>query len=228
MNVWKKTGAAAAAALMLLGTQPAMAARGLAEDEIAAAKIQANKLVPKKRVDFAYRSHAESHITAATAKEAEGFEAEAYLLTPYCYVMSLQLEQGRTGHVDFAALEEAAKTYQLRLRLTGRGFDRASLYQARISVRQGPMYELTPTARRYTTVQRIKGDAFLGEGSWSRVGVVLDIPAEQVKPGVPITVTMHGLDSLFIEFEPLHEDGAFDQYDTKSPVFAWTPLNDNL
>ncbi|MBR1886019.1 MAG: hypothetical protein IJ812_06390 [Schwartzia sp.] len=228
MKAWRKTGAALAAALMLLGAQPALAARGLAEDEVAAAKMQANKLVPKKRVDFAYRSHAESHITTTAGKDNEGFEAEAYLLTPYCYVMSLQLAQGRTGRADFAALGTAAQSYQLRLRLTGRGFDRSALQELKISVRQGTLRELTPTARRYTTIQRIKGDAFLGEGSWSRVGIVLDIPADEVQTGIPLAVTMHGPEGRLIEFGPLYADGAFDQYDTKAPVFAWMPLNDTL
>ena len=69
MNVWKKTAAAIAAATVLAGVQPAMAAQGLAEDEISAAKIEANKLVPKKRVGFAFRSHSEADVFGRTPDE---------------------------------------------------------------------------------------------------------------------------------------------------------------
>ena len=118
---------------MLAGMQPAMAAQGLGEDEVSMAKIEANKLVPKKRVGFVFRSHADAEALGRTPSEdkSEDMEAEAYLLTPYCNVMSLQIEQGRTGHVDFAALDAAAQTYQLRLRLSCRSLDREGLTKGR-------------------------------------------------------------------------------------------------
>ena len=230
MKVWKKMGAAAAAALMLLGTQPAMAASGLSEDEISMAKVEANKLVKKKRVDFAFRSHAEAEVHGRTPDEdkEKGVEAEAYLLTPYCHVMSLQLAQGRTGHVDFAALEHAGETYQLRLRLSFRRFDRDSLANAVITVRQGRFHEIEPVSRRYTTVQRVKDSDFGGGETQSRVGIVLDLPAEEIEADLPLEVTVTYQDRYFLNFGEMHADGAFDQYDTKAPVFAWTPLNDNL
>ena len=230
MQLWKKTGAALAAALMLTGAQPALAAPSLSEDEIAEAKVEANKLVPKKRVDFAFRSHAEADVSGRTPDEdkEKGVEAEAYLLTPYCYVMSLQLEQGRTGHADFAALEAAGQSYQLRLRFSCRGFDRDAFTNAEISVRQGRFHEIEPTSRRYTLVQRVKEDSFIGGASWSRVGVVLDLPAEEIEADLPIEVTVTYQNRYFLRFGALHADGAFDQYDTKTPVFSWSPLHDSL
>ncbi len=229
MNVWKKTAAAIAAAAMLTGAQPAMAAQGLAEDEISAAKIEANKLVPKKRVGFAYRSHADAEVSGRTPDEnkEQEVEAEAYLLTPYCNVMSLQIEQGRTGHVDFAALEHAGGTYQLRLRFSCRSLDRDGLANAAIKIRQGRFHEIEPTTRRYTLVQRAK-DSDLGGSSWARIGLVLDIPAEEIAEDMPIEVEVVYQDRYFLRFGELHADGAFDQYDTKAPVFSWSPLHDSL
>ena len=230
MNVWKKTAAAIAAAAMLTGAQPAMAEQGLAEDEISAAKIEANKLVPKKRVGFAYRSHADAEVSGRTPDEnkEQEVEAEAYLLTPYCNVMSLQIAQGRTGHVDFAALEAAAQTYQLRLRFSCRSLDRESLKNAVVTIHQGRFHEIEPTARRYTLVQRVK-DSDLGGGStWSRVGLALDLPPEAIEADLPIEVTVTYQNRYFLRFGNLYADGAFDQYDTKAPVFSWTPLNETL
>jgi hypothetical protein len=229
MNVWKKTAAAIAAAAMLTGAQPAMAAQGLAEDEISAAKIEANKLVPKKRVGFAYRSHADAEVSGRTPDEnkEQEVEAEAYLLTPYCNVMSLQIEQGRTGHVDFAALEAAAQTYQLRLRFSCRSLDREGLMNAVVTIRQGRFHEIKPTARRYTTVQRIR-ESDLDSTSRIRVGLVLDLPASEIAADMPIEVTVTYPNKSFLQFGNLYADGAFDQYDTKAPVFAWTPLHETL
>ncbi len=230
MKLLKKTGAILAAALLLAGAQPVLAAPALTEDEISAAKIEANKLVPKKRVDFAFRSHADAEVSERTPDEnkEKGVEAEAYLLTPYCYVMSLQLAQGRTGHADFAALESAGKAYQLRLRFAFRGFDRDALMNAEISVRQGRFHEIKPLSRRYTLVQRVKEDPFIGGTSWSRAGVVLDLPVEEIEADLPIEVTVTYQNKYFLHFGALHADGAFDQYDTKTPVFSWSPLHDTL
>lgn len=230
MNGWKKAAAALAAAMMLAGAQPGMAASGLSEDGISMAKVEANKLVPKKRVDFAFRSHAEAEVSGRTPDEdkEKGIEAEAYLLTPFCHVMSLQLMQGRTGHVDFSALEHAGETYQLRLRFSCRNLDRDGLSKAVITVRQGRFHEIEPLSRRYTTVQRVKDSDFGGGEAQSRIGVVLDLPAKEVEADLPIEVTVTYQDRYFLRFGDLHADGAFDQYDTKAPVFAWTPLNDTL
>ena len=230
MNGWKKAAAALAAAMMLAGAQPGMAASGLSEDGISMAKVEANKLVPKKRVDFAFRSHAEAEVSGRTPDEdkEKGIEAEAYLLTPFCHVMSLQLMQGRTGHVDFSALEHAGETYQLRLRFSCRNLDRDGLSTAVITVRQGRFHEIEPLSRRYTTVQRVKDSDFGGGEAQSRIGVVLDLPAKEVEADLPIEVTVTYQDRYFLRFGDLHADGAFDQYDTKAPVFAWTPLNDTL
>ena len=230
MKLWKKTGAVLTAALLLAGAQPALAAPGLTGDEITDAKAQANKLVPKKRVDFAFRSHAEAEVSERTPNEnkEKELEAEAYLLTPYCYVMSLQLEQGRTGHADFAALEAAGQSYQLRLRFSCRGFDRDAFKNAEITVRQGRFHEIEPSSRRYTLVQRVKEDSIIGGTSWSRVGIVLDLPAEEIEADLPIEVTVTYQNRYFLHFSALHADGAFDQYDTKTPVFSWSPLHDTL
>lgn len=227
MKLWKRSGAALAAALLLVGAQPAFAASGLAEDEIGLAKIEANKLVPKKRVSFAFRSHADAEILGGTtATEGEpAMEAEAYLLTPFCHVMSLQLEQGRTGRVDFAALEAAGRTYQLRLKFDSHSFGREDFENARITVSQTRFHEIEPSARRYTLVQRAKE---FGGSATSRIGIVLDIPADQIAADMPIEVTVKGLGSRIVQFGALHADGAFDQYDTKDSVFAWSPLHDAL
>lgn len=227
MELWKRSGAALAAALLLLGTQPAMAASGLSEDEIGLAKVEANKLVPKKRVSFAFRSHADAEIfeEKTSSESGPGMEAEAYLLTPFCHVMSLQLEQGRTGRVDFAALENAGRTYQLRLKFDCHSFGREDFENATITVSQTRFHEIEPTARRYTLVQRAKE---LGGSSTSRIGIVLDLPADQIERDMPLTVTVKGLGSRIVQFGALHADGAFDQYDTKSSVFAWSPLHDAL
>lgn len=228
MKLWKKAGAALAAAMLLVGTQPAMAAPRLSEDEILMAKAEANKLVPKKRVGFAFRSYADAEVAGRTPDEDKerGIEAEAYLLTPYCHVMSLQLEQGRTGRVDFAALERAGGTYQLRLRFSCRSLDRDGLVNASINVRQGRFHEIEPTARRYTLVQHAKGE-FGGE-TQSRVGLVLDLPAEEIAEDMPIEVTVTYQNRYFLRFGELRADGAFDQYETKAPVFSWSPLHDSL
>ncbi len=229
MELWKKTGAAVAAAILLMGVQPAWAARGLSEDEVAAAKIQANKMVPRKGVDFAFRSHVDGQVISAGRPDSEEeMEAEAYLLTPYCYVMSLQLVQGRTGRVDFGALETAAQMYQIRLRFTGKGFGREEVAGMKIKVRQGTLHELTPSLCRYAPIQRVKGDTFLGEGSWSRMGVVLDIPAEQVDRSLPIYISVQGPGKTAVNFDAMYVDGASDQYDTKAPVFAWSPLREEF
>lgn len=229
MKLWKKSGAALAAALLLIGAQPAFAAPSLSEDEILMAKADANKLVPKKRVAFVFRSHADAELFGRTPDEdkEQGIEAEAYLLTPYCHVMSLQIEQGRTGHVDFAALEHAGGTYQLRLRFSCRSLDRDGLANAAIKIRQGRFHEIEPTTRRYTLVQRAK-DSDLGGSSWARIGLVLDIPAEEIAEDMPIEVEVVYQDRYFLRFGELHADGAFDQYDTKAPVFSWSPLHDSL
>lgn len=229
MKLWKKSGAALAAALLLIGAQPAFAALSLSEDEILMAKADANKLVPKKRVAFVFRSHADAELFGRTPDEdkEQGVEAEAYLLTPYCHVMSLQIEQGRTGHVDFAALEHAGGTYQLRLRFSCRSLDRDGLANAAIKIRQGRFHEIEPTTRRYTLVQRAK-DSDLGGSSWARIGLVLDIPAEAIAEDMPIEVEVVYQDRYFLRFGELHADGAFDQYDTKAPVFSWSPLHDSL
>ena len=225
MNGWRKAAAAIAAASILTGMQPAMAAQGLSEDEISMAKVDANKLVPKKRVSFVYRSHSDAEVSGRAV--SEDLEAEAFLLTPYCNVMSLQIEQGRTGHVDFPALEEAAQTYQLRLRFSCRALDREALSNAVITIRQGRFHEITPTAKRYTTIQRIK-ESGIDNTSRSRVGLVLNLPASEIAADMPIEVTIAYQNKSFLQFGNLYADGAFDQYDTKAPVFAWTPLHENL
>ena len=44
----------------------------------------------------------------------------------------------------------------------------------------------------------------------------------------PIEVTVTYQNRYFLRFDELHADGAFDQFDTKAPVFAWTPLHESL
>ncbi len=229
MKLWKKTGAALAAALLLIGAQPVLAAPSLSEDEILMAKADANKLVPKKRVSFVFRSHADAEVFGRTPDEdkEQSVEAEAYLLTPYCHVMSLQLEQGRTGQVDFAALEHAGGTYQLRLRFSCRSLDRDGLANATVTITQGRFHEIEPTSRRYTLVQRAT-DSDFGGTSWARVGLVLDLPAEEIAEDMPIEVDVVYQNRYALRFGELHADGAFDQYDTKAPVFSWSPLHDTL
>ena len=77
-------------------------------------------------------------------------------------------------------------------------------------------------------VQRVKEDPFIGGTSWSRAGVVLDLPAEEIEADMPIEVTVTYQNKYFLHFGNLYADGAFDQYDTKAPVFSWTPLNETL
>ncbi len=141
--------------------------------------------------------------------------------------MSLQIEQGRTGHVDFAALEHARGTYQLRLRFSCRNLDRDGLANAGIKIRQGRFHEIEPTDRRYTLIQRAK-DSDFGGSSWSRVGLVLDLPVEAIKADMPIEVEVTYQQRYVLRFGELHADGAFDQYDTKAPVFSWSPLHESL
>ena len=77
-------------------------------------------------------------------------------------------------------------------------------------------------------MQRVK-DSDLGGGStWSRVGLALDLPPEAIEADLPIEVTVTYQNRYFLRFGNLYADGAFDQYDTKAPVFSWTPLNETL
>ena len=57
---------------------------------------------------------------------------------------------------------------------------------------------------------------------------MIDIPADQIETDTPLTVTVKGLGSRIVQFGALHADGAFDQYDTKSSEFAWSPLHESL
>lgn len=226
---WRKTAGALLAAALFLAARPALAAHSLTEDELAQAKVEANRLAAKKRADFAFRSHTEADIKGgAPTDENRGMEAEAYLLTPYCNVMSLQLAQGRSGRADFAALETAARTVQIRLRFSCRAFDRDAFTNAEITVRQGPLSELLPTARRYTPVRRVRDAAITGGATWHRVGVVLDFAAEDIQEELPVEIIVEGLYGRTLRFNGLACGGAFDRYETKSPVFAWTPLHDTL
>ena len=77
MKGWKQAAAAIAAVTMLAGMQPAMAAQGLGEDEVSMAKIEANKLVPKKRVGFVFRSHADAEAFGRTPSEDKSEDMEA-------------------------------------------------------------------------------------------------------------------------------------------------------
>lgn len=226
---WKTMACGLLAAALCAGTQPALAAHSLTQDELTQAKVEANRLVGKKRVGFTFRSRVDAEIQGAQSEEAgRGLNGEAYLLSPYCNVMSLQLEQGRSGRTDFAALETAARNYQLRLRFASRLFDRDAFMNARIVVRQGARKVLVPGARRYTLVRRLKESALEGGTLWHRLGIVLDIPADDIDPSIPVDVSVEGLGRFSVEFRGLSLDGAFDRYDTKVPVFPWSPLHEKL
>lgn len=217
------------AAVLFTGMQPALAAHSLTQDEMTQAKVEANKLVRKKRVGFVFRSHADAEVQGSEQAEGEkGLRGEAYLLSPYCNVMSLQLEQGRSGRMDFAALEAAAKTYQLRLRFESRLFDREAFSKARIVIRQGGKKTIAPVSRRYTLVRRLKESALEGGTVWHRLGIVLDISAADLDDSIPVDVSVEGLGKRSVEFRGLAVGGAFDSYDTKVPVFPWSPLHEKL
>ena len=227
MNHWKKFGAAAVAAAVFLGALPAASAGELAGEEIAMAKIEANKLVPRKKVNFVFRSRVEGEVTGKKTEDGEDtMTAEAYFLTPYCYVMNVQLAQGRTGRVDFEALSDAAKKYQIRLLLNCKNINRDALKNATITVRRGSR-GITPVSRRYTLIQRAKGGS-LGGDSWGKIGVVLDIAADDVDTSLPVEVTLKGYAGYSATFAFPRADGAFDSYDTKDTTFSWTPLYDSV
>lgn len=215
-------------AAILFGAQLALAAHSLTQDEMTQAKVEANRLVGKKRVGFAFLSRVDAEIPGIDSEKAEReLKGEAYLLSPYCNVMSLQLEQGRSGRTDFAALEDAGHFYQLRLRFSSRLFDRDAFMNARIVIRQGPRKILVPVSRRYTLVRRLKESALEGGTLWHRLGIVLDIPADELDASLPIEVSVEGLGSSVL-FRGLSASGAFDRYDTKVPVFPWSPLHEKL
>ena len=71
-------------------------------------------------------------------------------------------------------------------------------------------------------------DSDFGGSSWSRVGLVLDLPAEAIAEDMPIEVEVTYQNRYSLHFGELHADGAFDQYDTKAPVFSWSPLHESL
>ncbi len=225
----KKTMAALLAALVLGNVPAAFAAEALTEKQISEAQVKANKLIPPRKVNFAYLSMGSSENLQGGhfLKDDRRADADAYWLNPFCCVMNEQIDQTRSGNRDFSAFAEVAKVYQLRLLFDIRGFNKESFLAAQITVSQnGKM--LTPSRVRYAPLQRSIEPGFFDSQVWQRVGVVLDFPAEEVEADVPVTVCVTGDGGTPLTFEPLENKKKYNAHETKSHEFLWYPLHDSL
>ena len=220
---------AAAAVLLLWNASLAMAMPPLTEAQISEAQTKANRIIPDKKIVFAYRSAASAgpitggHFLAGDVRTA----ADIYWITPFARVINEQMEQTRSGQRDFGAFHWAGDSCQLRILFNIRNFDRARFLAAVIRVTQGDR-ELEPFQVRYANLQRSIEPDIGHRTAWQRVGVVLDFPAVDVAADIPITVTVRGDGDTPLIFPPLENDGKYDQYGTKSHEFLWYPLHDGL
>ena len=221
---------AAVTAVMLLGNAAlALAMPPLTEAQISEAQAKANRLIPDKKIVFAYRSAASAgpitggHFLAGDVRTA----ADIYWITPFARVINEQMEQTRSGRRDFGAFSWAGDSCQLRILFNIRNFDRERFLAAVIHVTQGGR-ELEPPRVRYANLQRSIEPDIGHRTTWQRVGVVLDFPAVDVASDLPIIVTVRGDGDRPLIFPPLKNDGKYDQYGTKSHEFLWYPLHDAL
>ena len=219
----------AVAAALLWSASVAMAMTPLTEAQISEAQAKANRLIRDTRVAFAYRSMASAgpiaggHFLAGDVRTA----ADIYWITPFPRVINEQMEQTRSGQRDFGAFHWAGDSCQLRILFNIRNFDRERFLKATIHVSQGDR-ALEPFRVRYANLQRSIEPNIGHRTTWQRVGVVLDFPAMEVEPDIPLTVTVQGDGDTPLIFPPLKNDGKYDAYGTKSHAFLWYPLHDTL
>lgn len=219
----------AAAAMLFWQASLTMAMTPLSAGQIGEAQAKANRLIPDKKIVFAYRSMSSAgpitggHFLVGDVRTA----ADIYWITPFARVMNEQIEQTRSGQRDFGAFRWAGDACQLRILFNIRNFDRDHFLAAVIRVTQGDR-ELEPSAVRYANLQRSVEPDIGRRTVWQRVGVVLDFPAVDVASDVPITVTVQGDGDTPLIFPPLENDGKYDRYGTKSHAFLWYPLHDAL
>ena len=225
----KRFWCAAAAALLFWHAAVAMAMEHLSEAQVSEAQAKANRLIPDQKIVFAYRSTASAgpiaggHFLAGDVRTA----ADIYWITPFPRVMNEQMEQTRSGQRDFGAFRWAGNSCQLRILFNIRNFDRERFLSAVIRVTQGDR-DLAPSRVRYANLQRSVEPDIGRRTVWQRVGVVLDFPAVDVEPDLPLTVTVQGDGDTPLVFPPLENDGKYDRYGTKSHAFLWYPLHDTL
>lgn len=220
---------AALAAALFLSASLGLASPPLTEEQISEAQMKANRLVPQKKIVFAYRSMESAgpvkggHFLAGDVRTA----ADIYWLTPFTCVMNEQIEQTRSGRRDFGAFRSAGDICQLRILFNIRNFNRESFLNVKIRVSQGGR-ELEPSQVRYANLQRSIEPDFGHRTTWQRVGVVLDFPAVDIEAGKLIEVTASGDGGTPLIFPPLANDGKYNQYGWKSHEFLWYPLHDTL
>ncbi|MGP1470448.1 MAG: hypothetical protein ACTTJE_02520 [Schwartzia sp. (in: firmicutes)] len=220
---------AAVAAALLWSASVAMAMTPLTAEQISEAQTKANRLIPDPTIVFAYRSMASAgpvtggHFIVGDVRTA----ADIYWITPFPRVINEQVEQTRSGRRDFGAFHWAGDSCQLRILFNIRNFDRERFLNAVIRVTQGERV-LEPSRIRYANLQRSIEPDIGRRTTWQRVGVVLDFPAMDVAPDIPITVTVRGDGDTPLVFPPLQNDGKYDRYGTKRHAFLWYPLHDTL
>ena len=214
-----------AIASMMILTAPSYAAPVLTSEQISEAKVEGNHLVKNKKVKFAFFSSVkpDGHFLVGD----ERTEATAFWLTPYAHVVSEQINQGRDSkHKSFAALDEAGETYQLRVLFAIRNFQKDAFLNAEVKVMQVGKV-LTPSKVRYAPQQKGNDYDILPTKPLEKIGLVLDFPADEVTVGEKVHVMITGDGGTPLVFE-LSNDGSYDDYETKSHGFKWTPLNDHL
>lgn len=227
MNM-KKIFASAAAALLLVGTVPAVAAPELTSEQVSEAQIKANKIVPDKKVNFVFAEWKDYHAEEGDfMRDDIRTTADAYWITPYCHVMNEQITQTRTGNRDFKAIPEAGKEYQLRVMIASRRLDVDAIRDAEIIVKQGKR-ELVPMRVRYTNLQRAVETELVRRITWSKVGLVVDFAADDVEDKIPLEVIIKANGNTPIIFPTFENNAEYDSYDTKNHKFQWYPLHSKL
>ncbi|WP_462332903.1 hypothetical protein [Schwartzia sp. (in: firmicutes)] len=223
----KKFFASAAAAMLLMGTVPAMAAPELSSVQVSEAQVKANRIVPNKKINFVFAEWQDFRTDENFMQDDIRTTADAYWITPYCHVMNEQITQTRTGSRDFKAIPEAGKEYQLRIMIASRRLDIDAIRGAEITVKQGRR-ELVPMRVRYTNIQRVEEKDILYSTTWNKIGLVLDFAVEDVDEKLPLSVTVRANGSTPIIFPEFENKIEYDSYDTKQQEFKWYPLHDRL
>ena len=219
--------ACAVLAAVMMSALPAFAASPLTAEQISEAKIEGNHLVKNKKVNFAFFSSDSVDVDGHFLAGDERTEVIGYWLTPYAHVVSEQMAQGRDSrHLSFAAIDEAGETYQLRLLFTVRNFQRDAFLASEIRVMQVGK-TLTPSSVRYAPLQKAQDYDIIPSKTLSKVGVVLEFPASEINSGESIHVMMTGDGGTPIVLE-FPNNGSYDDYETKSHKFKWSPLNDTI
>lgn len=217
---------AVAVMLLMMGT---VLAEPLTPEQISEAQREANKIVPQRKISFVYRA-------MDTSESLEGGNflvgdkrttADIYWITPFAYVMNEQIEQSRSGQRDFSSFQAVGSACQIRILFNIQNFNRASFLAAKTRVAQGKRV-LVPSRVLYANLQRAAEPSLIKRGRWQRIGVVLDFPATEIEPGVPIEVTVTGDGGAPLIFPPLENDGPYAKYRTKSHEFLWYPLHESL